>query len=803
MKTFGSLFPRTALALAVALLSTGSVFAQQQAAAKPAAADEEGAPRAKDDNVRLGTITIVGEGNKLGAGQILNEDAAKSRSTVTRSATEKDRATGNSYQALALLPGINSFNHDATGLFGGGLTVRGFGADQLGFTVNGVPVNDSGNFAVYPQEYADGENLCTQSVTQGSPDVESPHAGATGGNVGITSCDPENKRRFRVSQTLGDLSLIRSFLRYDTGRFADNKLKMFFSFSHTEADKWKGEGRAKKDHFDAAFRWDLSEDNKVLGSVLYNRAINNNIATLSLAQIASRGYFADFGTTFPGHLPAVNGTRQDENTIVPNPQFYKLSLNPFENAIASLSGSFKLADATYLKVQPYLWYGFGNGGVQQRVHSETDFLNTTTGTVNAGVDLNGDGDTLDRIIVARSSVTRTMRPGVTTEVNTTLGAHQIRAGVWFERASHRQTQPLVPVDNFGNMKDVWLQDGRIQRPDGSFYQGRNWDTVSTAYQAYVSDAISFMDEAGLLTLGVRMPHVKRDVSSLANESFTTPYNLTRTYKEALPQIGVRFFADKSSQVFLTVAKNFRAPPNFAFTGNNVRLVNGKVELLREAKPETSVMTDLGYRLQTKSFSLSASLFNSDFKDRQGNAYDDITQTSTYQNIGRINNRGLELEFGSASFNGFTAYGSLTLQRSRVKDDYAASATVTLPTKGKRATLTPESMAAASVQYASGPLYLRLKTKFTGKQYATLMNDEEVPSYSVVDLDGGYNFGAVGFMKNTQLRVNLSNLGDKQYRNPSSGTVINAQAYGTVRANTVFYYLGAPNFVSVTLSGDFN
>jgi iron complex outermembrane receptor protein len=157
-----------------------------------------------------------------------------------------------------------------------------------------------GNFAVYPQEYADGENLCTQSVTQGSPDVESPHAGATGGNVGITSCDPENKRRFRVSQTLGDLSLIRSFLRYDTGRFADNKLKMFFSFSHTEADKWKGEGRAKKDHFDAAFRWDLSEDNKVLGSVLYNRAINNNIATLSLAQIASRGYFADFGTHVPG-----------------------------------------------------------------------------------------------------------------------------------------------------------------------------------------------------------------------------------------------------------------------------------------------------------------------------------------------------------------------------------------------------------------------------------------------------------------------------------------------------------------------
>lgn len=802
MKTFGSLFPRSALAVAAAMALAAPVLAQQ-APAKPAANEEEGAPRAKDDSVRLGTITIVGEGNKLGAGQILNEDAAKSRSTVTRSATEKDRATGNSYQALALLPGINTFNHDATGLFGGGLTVRGFGADQLGFTVNGVPVNDSGNFAVYPQEYADGENLCTQSVTQGSPDVESPHAGATGGNVGITSCDPENKRRFRFSQTLGDLNLSRSFLRYDTGRFADDKMKMFFSFSHTEADKWKGQGRAKKDHLDAAFRWDLSEDNKLLGSILYNRAINNNIANLSLAQLASRGYYGDFGTTFPGHLTPVNGVRQNEGTIAPNPQFYKLSLNPFENAIVSLSGSFKLAPATYLKLQPYFWYGFGNGGVQQRVHSETDFLNTSTGTVNAGVDLNGDGDTLDSVIVARSSITRTKRPGITTEVNTTLGAHQIRAGVWFERASHRQTQPLVPVDNDGNMSDVWLQEGRIKRPDGSYYQGRDWDTNSTAYQAYVSDAISFMDEAGLLTLGVRAPHVKRDVTSFAHESFTTPYNLTRTYSELLPQAGLRFFLDKSSQVFLTLAKNFRAPPNFAFTGTNVTLVDGKVQFRREAQPETSVMTDLGYRLQTKAFSLSASLFNSDFKDRQGNAYDPNTQISLYQNLGRINNRGLELEFGTASFNGFTAYGSLTLQRSKVKDDYVASATVTLPTKGKQATLTPETMAGASLQYASGPLYLRVKTKFTGKQYATLMNDEEVPGYTVVDLDGGYNFGTVGLMKNTQLRVNFSNVGDKQYRNPSSGAVINAQRYGTVNPATVFYYLGAPSFMSVTLSADFN
>lgn len=789
-------FKRTALSIAVTMVAAAPALAQSTAGA------DEATPRPKEDTVRLGTITIIGEGNKLGAGQILNEDSVKGRSTVTKAATEKDRATGNPFQALALLPGINTFNHDATGLFGGGLTIRGFGADQIGFTVNGVPVNDSGNFAVYPQEYADQENLCTQTVSQGNPDVDSPHSGATGGNVGITSCDPENKRRLRVSQTLGDLHLSRTFLRADTGRIMSDKLKAFLSLSHTEADKWKGKGGAKKDHLDAAFRWEPTPDNTILGSVLYNRAINNNIANMSLAQLNANGYYYDFSTSFkPGHLPGVNGTAQNETG--PSPQYYGLSKNPFENAVVSMSGSFKLASDTYLKVQPYLWYGFGNGGVQQTVLSETAFLNTTTGKTGAGVDLNGDGDTLDRIIMARASVTKTSRPGVTAEINKTIGDHQLRVGVWYERANHRQTQPAVPVDANGNYA-VWLNDGEIKRPDGSLYEGRDWKTISTAYQAYVSDNISFMGDRGMLSLGLRAPHVKRDVTNNANEGFTTAYNMQRSYSELLPQVGVRFALDRRQQVFMNVGKNFRAAPNFAFTGSNVKLnAAGAVELVTEAMPETSVMTDLGYRLQTRDFSLSATFFNSSFKDRQANAYDPVAERNTYTNAGRVNNRGLEFEAGTGSFNGFTAYASLTLQNSQLKDDITVAKGQTIPTAGKRFTLTPKSMFAASLQYAVGPFYARAKIKRTGGQYATLMNDESVPAYTTGDFDAGYNFGNVGPMSNAQLRFNISNVGNAQYRNPSSGSVVNAVKVGSTNPGTVFYYLGAPRFASVTLSADFN
>lgn len=813
----------TLLARAVALALAGTAVSTAFAQATPApaaAATEEAAPRAKDDAVRLGTITIVGQGDKLGAGQILNEDTVKGRSTVTKDATEKDRATGNSYQALSILPGVNTFNHDGTGLFGGGLNVRGFDATQLGFTINGVPVNDSGSYSVFPQEYVDMENICTQQISQGNPDVESPHVGATGGSVNIVSCDPEEKRRLRVAQTIGQLSLSRTFVRIDSGRFANNMMKTFVSASHTQADKWKGSGGAKRDHFDAAFSLDLSPDNRILGSIMYNKAVNNNIQTFSLAQMATLAgqginpYYADYSPTFtPGHLTPVRGTAQVETGPRSPQQFYKLALNPFENAIMSLSGSFRIAENTYLKVQPYMWYGYGTGGVQQRAQSETGFLNTTTGRMGAAVDLNGDGDTLDTVIVANSSVTKTNRPGVTAEINHTFGNHQLKLGFWYERAQHKQTGPMVAVDANGNPADQWLRDGRILRPDGSEFNSRNWLTISPAYQAYFSDQFSFMNDRGLLQFGARALNITRKFTNFANEggstvNFNSQYSVEKKFSDVLPQIGVRFNLDREQQVFANIGKNFRAPPNFAYapTNGNVTITNGVAVLTGDIKPETSITTDLGYRYQSKAITFSATAFNVDFTDRQANAFDPNSLKTIYTNAGKARTRGVEMELGTVPVNGWSAYGSLTLQKSKVLNDLRNSALITLPTSGKQFALTPTMLAGLSLQYSNGPLYARVKAKKTGRQYATLMNDEEVPSYMTADFDAGYKFGDFAFVKNSLVRLNISNIGNTKYRNPSSGTVLNGQPVvtsgGTQAAGSVFYYLGAPRFTSITLSADF-
>ncbi|AZP11744.1 TonB-dependent receptor [Undibacterium parvum] len=803
-KSSSGAFPSRLSMLAVAAqltcLSMGTAFAQTAESNEPVSSQQ---------------VTITGK--KVGMGLMVQENAPKARSTITAEELAKQRPTGNAYEALELMPAVNSYNYDATGLFGGGLTLRGFNSDQIGATINGVPVNDSGSFAVYPQEFVDQENTCTQFVTQGSSDIDSPQIGATGGNFGITTCDPSKEKNFRFMQTIGELNLTKTFIRYDTGLWSDGRSRFFISASHAQADKWKGLGGAKRDHMDLGFRTDFDRFNSINGTILYNRAINQNISTFNLADLnnPSKGYYYDYATTFAGHKTPTPGKADVDVEQKNADAFYKLTQNPFENVIASVTGKFRLGENTDIKVTPYYWFGYGTGGVQQRLQNENTFLNRATGKNTAGVDLNGDGDTLDKVTVASSSVTRTNRPGITASLTHTIGMHQILGGFWYERAVHEQFAPMVAVDAAGNAADIWMQEGRINRPDGSQFQARDQKTISTAYQFFLQDTISLMDDKLSFNLGLRAPTMKRDFTNYANEGTSNTsagsanngsgvnYQISKTYSELLPQLGARYQIDNNNQVFASLAKNMKAPPNFIYqTSGSVVIVNGQPTMPVDVKAETSYNLDVGYRLQSDRLTAQLTAYMVDFSDRQATAYDPISATSSLSNVGKVRTHGIEVELGNTPVNGWSFYGSAGYAHSEIKDNLVVSKTAVLPTAGKQMTLTPEWKLGLSAQYETAVWYTRLKAKYTGDQWATMTNDELVPAYTQVGFDAGYQFANFGWAKKPTLRLSVSNLLNTEYRNPSSFNVTNAVAYGSASAKSVFYNLGAPRFTSVTLSADF-
>jgi len=781
-----------AVACHVACIAAGSAYAQTASEIAPPVPTVEG--RAQ----------VIITGKKLGMGLMVTEDTPKARSTITAEELEKQRPTGNAYEALEMLPAVNSYNHDATGLFGGGLTLRGFNSDQIGATINGVPVNDSGSFSVFPQEYVDQENTCSQFVTQGSTDVDSPQVGATGGNFGINTCNPENKQRTRVMHTMGQLNMFKTFVRVDSGKLFGGKSKFFVSLSHAETDKWKGKGGAKRDHIDAGFNYDWDRFNYVHATLLYNDALNNNINNLTLTEINTRGYYFDFNETFPGHVTPVGGTAQAD--AVQSPNYYKLATNPFKNAIFSATAKFRVAPNLDVKVLPYIWYGFGTGGLQQRRQSEaTGFLNPVTNRTTGARDLNGDGDTLDTVIMANSSVTKTYRPGITSSLTWTLGNHEVLGGFWIERARHQQTGTMVPVTQGGEPVDYFLQDNAVTRANGTLFQSRDWNTISTARQLFLQDTMSFMDDRLKINIGVRTPDIKRDFTNYSSEGNQNPtYNIVRSYKDVLPQLGARFRLTPDDQFFASVAKNMKAPPNFVFSnvGSNVFLVNGVPELRGDVKEETSYNTDIGYRHQDSKFIATFTVFNVDFRNRQATAFDPVTNASTFTNVGEVSNRGFEIEMGNMPVGGFSFYGSFGFNDSEIKSDLLARSGVYLPTKGKEMINTPRRKLSLSAEYQYKAFWVRVKAKATSKQAASYTNDEWAPGYTTYGIDGGYTLPNFGMFKRPKLSVNISNVTDKQYRNPSSTTVTHTTITNGVAPGTQRYYLGAPRFASATLSVDF-
>ncbi|NWH07585.1 MAG: TonB-dependent receptor [Alphaproteobacteria bacterium] len=819
----------TALLMGASVLAMSAAHAQQ--AATPTA--EEEAAKTETSSY-VGRIEVQGAGTALGSGYIIREETPKARSTVTREGLNNIVPSSNPYQAINVLPGIRQDQDDATGLFGGDITVRGLRADQLGFTINGAPVNDSGNFAVYPQEYTDNENLAEIFVTQGSADTDAPHVGASGGNIGIVSTQPLDYLNFRVAQTIGEENLFRTFGRFDTGWISGGDAKMFISYSLSDADKWRGEGTADRAHVDGQFYLKIADASSFSVNWLYNDAINNFYRQMSKSQYETLGRDFEYDTFwgsagYPIHLTGVNGVAQNESLSVVSPEyginttrsnFWPLQVNPFRNAVVNVKWNLQLADDLRLDIEPYLWWGYGGGGFG-RTESEAGSVNGM-----AFGDLNGDGDQIDTILLYRSSVTRTRRPGVITKF--TWEATEdltFKVGGWYEKAQHRQTQPYSYVDDNGVPLDVWALSescNTVVCVDGQTYavQGRDQLTKTTGYSFFGEGTVELFDDALKITGGLAYRAIERDGYALLPIAILTEGNPSYdpdakypqvNYNELLPSAAVSYNLDETSQFFASATKNMRAPSNFVlFTYNGA----GTAQIIDDnIRAETSWVYEAGYRYTGEFLTASVTGFYNDFQDYLATAQIDPT-TKTTANIGGVVIQGVELEVGTAPWEGFTFYASATYTDSELQDDLANGVSGGiiryLPTAGKELTDTPEWLLAASIGYENSGFFASITPKYVDERFFTLMNDGSVDSYVTVDASLGYRFDeSWGMMKGAKITLFGRNLFDEDYlgqiestSTPNATSQLATDGVYVFSAASTNFTPGSPAFVGVTLTVDF-
>ncbi|HEV2081456.1 MAG TPA: TonB-dependent receptor [Brevundimonas sp.] len=485
-------------------------------------------------------------------GVIVAETVAKTRSTITQEFIARQNPGQTVVQSLNLVPGLNFTNTDPYGASGGNLRLRGFDGNRVSLTFDGLPLNDTGNYAVYTNQQLDPELIDNASVNQGTTDVDSPTASAVGGTINYRTARPYQEPGVETTVSAGEYDFQRVFVRADTGAFGPWGTTAYVSASHQEYSKFKGYGDLQRQQFNGRIYQDMGNGNFASLGAHYNE--NRNASYNSLTTLAQ----FDAGTFVENDIACVrpsgvNGTVQDENTQSTQLRYdgtvasgsctnaTDLRINPSNTGNVRGQFSYGLTDSLRFTFDPSYQYTLATGGTTFSVLNERDDRldqnsannNSATGLsaiTNAqcataafrttGVDLNGDGDSCDNVHVYAPSITNTNRYGLTSSLIWDLNEdHRFRVAYTLDYGRHRQTGEGSFMKQFAEPLHIWSSSPRGGDPsiavlgrDGSLYRFRDRRSIAELNQYAAEYRGQFFDDALTINIGVRAPFFERQLN---------------------------------------------------------------------------------------------------------------------------------------------------------------------------------------------------------------------------------------------------------------------------------------------------
>ncbi|MFT4251113.1 MAG: TonB-dependent receptor [Caulobacter sp.] len=793
-------------------------------------------------------VVTASRGPKTVDGMITAETVAKSRTTVSQEFLETQVPGQTVIQSLNILvPGLNFTNNDPYGSSGGNIRLHGFDGNRVALTLDGMPLNDTGNYATYTNQLVDSEIIGSASVNTGSTDVDSPTAASTGGTIGISTVTPSKEFGAWAQASVGSFNYKRFAAFIETGEVGPWGTRMWVEGSYQKYDKFKGLGEIYKRQINAKIYQPLGDNGDFVSlAAHYNVNRNNSYNGPNLR--TSTGKLAD-GVTDAPNQTAVEGWEVDFNTAyIPltsggvdnssNSLYYGLRINPSNTGNLRGQSKFTLGNGFTLTVDPSFQYTLANGGTQNTLLAENN-AQLRGSLTSGGVDLNGDGDTNDTVRVMNPSNTNTRRYGLLTSLIWKLNDNNaFRLGYTLDYGRHRQTGEYgyIDFDDPANPRyESWFggKDGhgdKIYTADGkSFMRARDRFSIATLNQVSLEYRGKFLDDNLNLSVGVRAPFFKRELNQFCysqngsstvrcttetatlntttglynftatgTTGYIAPYSRTVKYDDVLPNIGVNYHFGEYSSVYGSYAESTSLPrTDNLYTV--VRLSNGTIAS-PGVQPETSSTFEGGYRYQSGKIIASASAWATQFENRIVSSYDQDLGISVDRNVGKVKQWGLDASIGFKPEEYLAAYFSFSYNDSEVQDNIAISSTTFAATKGKELVETPHVTFSNRMEWElTEGLTLGAQTKYVGERWVTDVNDLKVPSYVTTDLDVRFELERFGY-KNSNVQLNVINLFDKNYYG-NLGTQTSATP-GSPGYSRPYANIGAPRTVTLTLRAGF-
>lgn len=671
---------------------------------------------------------------------VLGQGQSRQVQTVSAKAMEKLTGGSSPLRSLGRLPGVNFDSSDAHGTYEAAtqLSIRGFLTDQMGFTLDGVPLGNMqyrNNNGLSINRALLSENNGTATLSQGSGALGTASTSNIGGTVDFTSIDPTAKFGIDLEQSYGSANSWRTFVRMNSGDLSWGG-RLALSYAHDRQGKWRGWGKQVQDQINLKYVQPLGDSVKSTTFLDMIDRREDDYNDVSLARLKTYGYDFD-------NIPT-----------------YALA-----EQLATITQNGGTPPAPYVSADDSVYQG---GGVRRDLlaYEKLDYQlgarlsGFTTGYIHLDKGIGTWADPYDPTPAAYGGSPISVsalrydidRKGVISRLKFKAGDHKIEGGIWYERNAFNQGSYL-----YG------LQAGVAPSEFQQFYTN---PFKTNFYNQYVTQTVQLdISDTWQATSKLRLnAGVKGVVSTNHAHSVVSTKPIDGSIKAQnwfLPTAGVLYTLDGRNELFADYTRNMAAFVASTSSGPFSSSSQAGFDYIRsDLKPEMTDTFEIGYRLHSRDLQLSLTGYYVKFTNRllaSSISATVVGNQNVLQNVGSVSSRGAEAAANWKFAPHWSLYGSWAYNDATYDDNVHPLGGATIATKGKQVVASPKHVGNAELNYDDGTLWGGVSAHYRSARYYSYLNDAKLPGAVNVNLSAGYRFSRL-----LDVQLNVTNLFNKQY-----------------------------------------
>jgi len=671
-------------------------------------------------------------------------------------------AQASSYKALDMMPSVIEDSADPYGLsFNRSITVRGVSDFFLARTINGLPIQG----IVGGADLFDLDDIGRVDLYRGSiPSNQGLGFSNAAGVLDLNLLPPNEKFSGTISQGAGSNGFHRTFARIDSGRLPTGT-SFFISGSISDAEKWKGEGDARRKNVAFGLTQSLGDQLDIAVYGVHNDQKANSYMPLTFAQTQNLGAtaFFDYNTSFTGKS-AVDAS------------YYTFNRTRYVTNAIFAEIAYRIDPTQSIVLKPYYWrntgYSLATAGANARLWPVSNY--NLGGTIEYRKHLPWDAD--------------------------------FSLGFWGQSAEpeppplHQKLYSVTPLGtlNFGSWSTLATSDTHnFVSPYTQYTQTLGATTVSGGLRLHIESTphLQYFNRTGLPDVtydDVWQFHPTPDSNAGAPEL---------TYYEWLPNLGVRHRLSEewsaSASYSRKVGRPDWGPQASSFLGAEAAFLAKGITLatlMGRIRPETVDAVDIGLRYQLGDLTIAPTFFGFWTHKKEVLVFDPAVGQSYYQSNAATVGRGFELETSWKPTDWLTLTGSATIASETYVANIIAGTTSVMPIGGKQTPYTPRYQAKLAATYHRDGFEFTPVFRFNSTRYGLADNTQAVSPYALVDVTASYEFGTKLGLTPMTVSAGVTNLFDHRYISAISVTETNL--------NSTSYFVGAPRTIFAGVSASF-